>query len=86
MHERSEIVVLTILKTCEARGGVFERMDRGCSFHHWGGPVILVQAGLTTRRHRESSFQQWGGAVKLVTACLITGKVRDSSFNYHGDL
>ena len=86
MRERSEIVVLTIVKTCEAHGGVFERMNRGSSFHHWGGAMNLEQAGLSTRRHRESSFQHWGGAVKLVPACLIAGNVRDSSFNCHGDL
>ena len=87
MRERSEIVVLTIVKTCEARGACLRaRKDRDSSFHHWGGAVNLAQAGLSTKRHRESSFQHWGDAVKLVLACLSAGNVRDSSFNYRGVL
>ena len=65
MRERSEIVVLTIVETCEARVGMlYTRKD------HCRGSVKLVKACLSGRKERESTFHHWGGAVNFVQACL----------------
>ena len=67
MRERSEIVVLTIVETCEARVGMFNtRKDQESSFHRCGGSVKLVQASLCARNHREGSFHHCGVSVKLL--------------------
>ena len=79
MRERSEIVVLTIVVTCEARVGMlYTRKDEESSFHHCGGSVKLVEACYTARRHLESSFHHWEGAVRCVLACLSARKHRES--------
>ena len=61
MRERSEIVVLTIVKTCEARVGMFyTRKDQESSFHHGGDSVKLLQACLSAGKVRDRSFNHCG--------------------------
>ena len=80
-----EIVVLTIVETCEARVGLFTSQERsGKCFHHCGSVVNLVQPCLCARKHRESSFHHCGGSVKLVQACLSPRNHRESSFHNCG--
>ena len=63
MRERSEIVVLTIVVTCEARVGMFyTRKDQESTFHHCGGSVKLVQAGQETSRKQ---FLPLGGCCEV---------------------
>ena len=61
MRERSDIVGLTIVKTCEARVGMlYTRKDQESSFHHGGGSVKLLQACLSAGKVRDCSFNRCG--------------------------
>ena len=51
-------------------------MDLESIFHHYGGPVKLVQASLWVRNNIESRFHRCRGLVKVVHARFSVGQVQ----------
>ena len=60
------------------------RKDVEGSFHHCGGPVMLVQASLNAGKVSKGCFNSRAGAMKYVQACLSARKDRQSSFHHCG--
>ena len=58
--------------------------DRDSSFHHYGGPVKLVQACLCEENTLQRRFNRRGGGVKQVQVCLSASKDGESSFHHGG--
>ena len=58
--------------------------DRDSSFHHYGGPVKLVQAFFCAENTLQRRFNRQGGGVKQVQVCLSASKEGESGFYYGG--
>ena len=58
------------------------RKEREISFHHCGGPVMLVQACIHAGKILQRRFNRRGGAFKAVLAFLSSSKDRESSFHH----
>ena len=86
MPESSEIVVLTIVETCEARVVRFIYQERSRKQFSPLWRFCEARAGLFNGQgYRESSFHHWEGAVMFVLACLSDRKHRKCCFHNRGE-
>ena len=60
------------------------RSDRESSFHHYGGPVSIVQASLCAANTLQRRLDRRAGVLKHVQVCLCPNTHRESNFHHCG--